>query len=190
MSMKQFYRLQHLGMRNNLAEKEMQEKSKFIEKKLNSLHEFNRAKTILFYVGIKSEVRTKSMIENALSIGKIIAIPLNKSKNHGTCISRLYSLDDLEIIKLGLLEPKEDKFEEISLNEIDLAILPGIAFDTQGHRLGYGGGFFDRLLPYLRKNTPLIGLAYEINISEKIPYESHDRKVNKIITEDRIIEVN
>ena len=87
------------------------------------------------------------------------------------------------------MEPKKKFFRPVSPEDIDLVIVPGIAFDRSGERIGYGMGFYDRFLKKIRKDTSSIGLAYEFQIVDDIPSEETDVKVNKIITEKRVIKI-
>lgn len=179
--------MQNLQKRNSLREKEIIEKSSAIKERLFSLPEFLNAKKILFFVGIKSEVQTKEMIAEALALGKTIAAPQSDFEKQKMKAIQINSLGCLEEKKFGLLEPRGGS--EIPGEEFDLVILPGIAFDEQCKRLGYGKGFFDKFLRGTRKNAAKIGLAFECNIEKSIPSMSHDAKMNKIITEQRIISV-
>ncbi len=184
--MKELLRMQNLQKRNSLNAGEIEQKSTVIQARLFSLSEFKRAKTILCYAGVKSEVQTKKMIMDAMALGKIIAVPKSDFEKKTMKAVQIGSLADLEETKFGLFEPKNGK--EIPAEEFDLIIVPGIAFDLQGTRLGYGGGFFDKFLQKTKKTAVKIGLAFETNIEEKIPSASHDVKMDKIISETGIIE--
>ncbi|MDD5162754.1 MAG: 5-formyltetrahydrofolate cyclo-ligase [Candidatus ainarchaeum sp.] len=183
--MKKLLRLQNLQKRNSLSQKEIIEKSFAIKERLFSLQEFKKSEKILFYVGIKSEARTSEMIGEALGLGKTVAVPLCDFEKKEMRAVQINSLDCLEEKKFGLLEPKTGK--KIPVQEIDLIIVPGTAFDLKCERLGYGGGFFDRFLKKTKKSAKKIGLAFECNIEKKIPSTSRDVKMDKIITEKRII---
>ncbi|NCO84597.1 MAG: 5-formyltetrahydrofolate cyclo-ligase, partial [Nitrospirae bacterium] len=89
---------------------------------------------------------------------------------------------------MGILEPSASKERLTGLDDMDLIIIPGAAFDASGNRLGYGAGFYDRLLTGMKKIIPVIAPAYEEQIVEKIPSEPHDVKVSKIVTDKRVIE--
>ena len=93
--------------------------------------------------------------------------------------------DDLKISSYGILEPKKDKIKNISSDKIDLIIVPGVAFDLKGNRMGHGKGYYDRFLNLVKSTS--IGLAFEFQIIENIPVESHDKPIDMIITEKRII---
>jgi 5-formyltetrahydrofolate cyclo-ligase len=164
---------------------EMDEK---IEGKLFSTEEYEAAELILCYVSFRSEVSTQGIIEKSIEKGKRIGIPR-------TLRTRLefYEIDSLKNLKkgyMGILEPGGNIKLEIS--EADLIIVPGLVFDMEGHRIGYGGGYYDRVLKEYNKSPAgkSIGLAYDFQVIEKIPRKEHDMPVDKIITDQRIITLN
>jgi 5-formyltetrahydrofolate cyclo-ligase len=127
------------------------------------------------------------MIKECLSIGKKVLVPFSDTKNRILILSELNSWEDLTPGSYGILEPKEEKIIQPSSDKIDLIIVPGVGFDEDGRRIGHGKGYYDDLLKY-SKDTISIGLAFEIQILDKIPTEKHDIAVNKIITEKRLID--
>lgn len=100
----------------------------------------------------------------------------------------LSDLSDLKRSKFGILEPRQDV--EISPQEIDLIFAPGLAFDLKGMRLGYGGGFYDRLLSNIKKTTPVIGLAFDFQIVELVPCDERDQAITGLITEKKLYTFN
>jgi 5-formyltetrahydrofolate cyclo-ligase len=175
-----------LKKRRCLTAAEIMEKSKQIKRRLFELKEYEEAKTILFYVSYGNEVSTHEMIKDSLAIGKRVVVPKVNEKDHSLCLSLLSKWEDLVICSYNILEPRLECIKEISLESIDLMILPGVVFDSQGNRIGHGFGYYDRLLKNKRKEN-ILALAFECQIVEKIPAEEHDIRVAKIITEDRII---
>jgi len=184
--MKNFIRRKILSVRENHKEEERAEKDQRIKEKLFSLPEFEKAKCVLFYVSIKGEVRTYDMISDTLEKGKRVLVPLADLKKKDLLISEINDLDELSPGAFGIPEPKDPR--EFPLEKIDLVVIPGIAFDRKGNRVGYGMGFYDRFLKKLRKRTPLIALAYDFQIVSKIPADDHDIRVHKIVTEKEVIE--
>jgi len=168
-----------------LDQEERIEKSFNIMQLLFKLKEFKQAKTIAFFVGLKEEVETKPMIEEALIKGKRIVLPITDFKKHELIFAEINNLNELIESKYGLLEPLIEK--KIKLNEIDLFIVPGIAFDLSGSRIGKGKGFYDKILKQVNKSIPIIALAFEFQVLKEIPIEEHDIKVNLIVTEKRVI---
>ncbi len=175
-------------IRKNLSREEVFEKSKKIKKQLFKIDEFKQANNILFYVSYNNEVNTHEMIKECLSSKKHVIVPITDKENRCLIVSKLEKWDDLEIGAYGILEPKKDAVKEVSIDIIDLVIVPGLVFDLQGHRIGHGMGYYDRLLKQL-KNILSVGLAFEYQIIEKIPVDEYDVPVSMIITEDGTIEL-
>ena len=172
-----------LKLRDGLSSEEREEKSKQIRGKLFALFEFKTAKTILFYAAKGNEVETKKIIEESLSSGKKVGLPIVKGEE--IFFSQVFNYGKLLPSTFGILEPEEE--DPISLDRVDLIIVPGIVFDSQGNRIGFGRGFYDRFLKKV-PDTFKIGLAFEIQIVETIPKISSDIPVDKIITEKRVID--
>lgn len=182
MAEKEKIRRRILKLRDGLSSEEREEKSKQIKKKLFALFEFRAAKTIFFYAAKGNEVETKGMIEESLSSGKKVGLPIVKGKE--IFFSRTFNYGKLLPSTFGILEPEEE--HPISLDRVDLIIVPGIIFDSQGNRIGFGRGFYDRFLKKI-PDAFKIGLAFELQILETIPKISTDIPVDKIVTEKRII---
>ncbi len=163
----------------------LKEKSERIKQLLFQTTEFKASNTILFYASLSGEVQTKGMIEHALSIGKRVALP--KISGERMSLHKISTWDELEKNGMGIPEPKANS-REIPLKEIDLILLPGIAFDRTGNRLGRGKGYYDRLLSEADKKVSKIAAAFSFQIVDSVPTATNDRKIHKIITEDGIIE--
>lgn len=185
--MKDKIRKELIEIRRNLSKKEVLEKSNKIKKRLFEMNEFKLATTVLFYVSYDNEVYTHDMIKESMKIGKNIIVPKSDKENRVLILSKLESWNDLETGAYGILEPKEEKIREVSIEEIDLIIVPGVGFDENGHRIGHGKGYYDDLLKNSTKAS-CIGLAFEFQIVDEIPTEKHDLPVDKIVTEERIID--
>ncbi|RLF27428.1 MAG: 5-formyltetrahydrofolate cyclo-ligase [Thermoplasmata archaeon] len=184
--MKEHLRRKIKNIRLQISEKEVLRKSHEIKKKLFSLREFKRASSILFYVSYNNEVCTHDMIRECLSSEKSIVVPLISRKNKKMFLSKLNSWDELEPGEYSILQPCREYVSEVSVNDVDIIIVPGIVFDEKGHRIGHGLGYYDRLLSD-SKNALHIGLAFEFQIVDRIPVEKHDVAVDKIVTEKRVI---
>lgn len=186
--MKAELRKELLSKRDNLREKEIEVKSVMIKGRLFNLSEFRDANFILFYAAFRNEVKTESMIKEALLSGKRVALPIVSKKKDRLLISEIKDYDkELAPGAYNIPEQKE-KYQKLKLfHEVDLVILPGVGFDEKGNRLGYGGGFYDRLLSETDHRVTLIGLAYEIQITPRIHRSPHDVRVDKIVTEKRVI---
>lgn len=174
--------------RDGLTPEQIGEKSRRIHKRLQSLPQYDQAKTIMFFLTFSSEVDTRPMVEKCLEVGKTILVPKAELSGRKLLPSRLLNWGrDLEKGNYGIPEPRAGALRPVSPLEIDLLIVPGVAFDEGGNRLGYGGGYYDRFFPLLRPEVPLVALAFELQIKAALPVERWDRPVHFIITEERLI---
>lgn len=181
MKSKSELRTEMAKLRDVMPEGERKGKSRLIWKRLLSLPEFTSAKTIAFYLSKGSEADTPETIEESLKLGKKIMVPITDSEIE---LVEFTSFEDLAPAKYGILEPKTKK---ILKGEPDIVIVPGLAFDPDFHRLGYGKGYYDRLLKKIKSIR--IGVCFDIQIMEKIPRDGHDQRLDIIITEKRIMRV-
>jgi len=184
--LKRAIRANALAARRALKPKEAAKKSDAILQRLRSLAEFESARTILTYVSSKdNEVDTTALIRSAIETNKKVAVPVALPSTREMTWSELKSPDELEPSTFDILEPREDSIRPVQPAQTDVAIVPGIAFDTACHRIGYGGGYYDRFLATFGGKK--VALAYEVQIYDSIPAEPHDLPVDIIVTEDRII---
>lgn len=148
----------------------------------------NKSNVIFIYVNMESEINTVDIITRLLNMGKRIAVPKVLPGNKEMVALEIKSLSDLnESGAFGILEPDITK-KDVG-DEVDLIILPGLAFDKRGYRIGYGGGFYDRFLQRYN-NVKRVSLCYNFQIIENIPEEDFDEAIDIIITEDKIIRVD
>jgi 5-formyltetrahydrofolate cyclo-ligase len=144
---------------------------------------FKQAVSVMFYVSKPYEVDTSVMIEEALKLGKKVIVPVTNIKEKKLIPSEIrYPEKELAKGPFGILEPKKKYIKTVMPNEIDMVIVPGIAFDRKGNRIGHGQGYFDRFLKYLPKRTPTIGLAFKLQLVRRIKAFPWDIPVTKIIT--------
>lgn len=164
-------------------EEERLKKSFKISKKLFALRDFIEAKTILFYLSFDGEVDTVRMIKDSLKQGKRVAVPAIQKEHKRIIPSIVEELDsELKIGPYGVRHPKDEHLRPISVESLDLVIVPGLAFDEAGNRLGRGMGYYDRFLSQLPKNVPTIGLAFDFQmIPDFPPLEPHDFSVSKVL---------
>ena len=173
-----------LESRKALCAKDYMEKSLVIQQKLLSTEEFSRANVLALYYSIHNEVDTHKIIENCLDSGKIVLLP---TVHDGRMIFReLKGFSCLHKGKFGIPEPPATN-EALAPDQADMIVLPGIAFDKKGQRVGYGKGFYDKCLHHLEGQGKLVAVCYDFQLVEKIAGEPHDVKVDMIITEKRII---
>jgi len=158
-------------------------KSAIIKGKLFNEKEFKRARVVMFYVSLKDEVDTFIMIDEALKAGKRIAVPVILKEEKRLIAGEIHNrLEDLESQHFGIYQPRQDRVKEVPLDDIDLVVVPGVAFDRKNIRLGRGHGYYDRFLSGLPKRTKTIGLAFDFQVLEDLPQDPHDVPVSKIIT--------
>lgn len=187
--------------RKALSKEEINLRSEKIKEKLYSLEEFKKAKNIMIYAPFNNEVDTIGIIREFFkkngnnNIKKIIAskkiiVPYIIKNNPILQLSELESMDDLEPKTFGILEPKEDKIRKFDADKLDLVIVPGIAFDKCGHRIGYGRGYYDKFFGHLGEKAKKMALAFDFQIIDKILEEKHDVAMDIIITEKNTIYCN
>ncbi|MBS6007440.1 MAG: 5-formyltetrahydrofolate cyclo-ligase [Clostridium baratii] len=185
--MKKELRKEIIKKRDELDCTEKTIKDKKIIEKLKDTKEYKEAKGIFVYIGFGSEINTKILIEDALEDGKEVCVPKVIKKD--MVFIKINSLENLVTSSYGILEPVGDK-NNFNVDNLGLIIMPGLAFDKQGNRLGYGRGYYDKFLSNNKINVKKIALAYDFQILDKVPSEEHDIKVDSIITEEKEIEIN
>lgn len=173
-----------LDRRNKLSDEEITAKSKKIMDFVFSLEQFSKAKTVMFYVDAKNEVRTKEAIMKALKLNKRVVVP-KVYKHQVLKAIQIKGLDELCLGTFGILEPVHD--QQAFPRDIDLVLVPGVAFDEDGYRLGYGGGYYDNFLPQLRANVKKVAIAFDIQVLKTVPSEKHDVRMDFIITESKVL---
>ncbi|HUG20645.1 MAG TPA: 5-formyltetrahydrofolate cyclo-ligase [Planctomycetaceae bacterium] len=165
------------------------ERSQRILDRLITLPQYRSAKTVLAYVGHRSEVQTLPLIEQRLRDSEPTAVPW--CEDGRLRLFRLESLDDLETGSFGIYEPRRDLRNEssrnVQLSDIDVILVPGIAFDRSGGRLGQGKGYYDKLLQDARPRSTLIGLAFDCQVVDVVPREPHDVPLDLVVTESATI---
>ena len=160
-------------------EEDRNKKSRIIKKKLFATQVFRKAKNVMFYIAFRGEVNTEEMIKAAKQKGKIVTVPICQKNRIAI---RPCRLDEHARLKNGPYGVKEPAVKQCTLLEdLDLVIVPGVAFDKKGNRLGRGKGFYDRFLDKLPKDTPSIGLAYDFQILPAIPAAKHDVRVSRVL---------
>lgn len=171
-----------LTIRNNLDKDIKQKYDKIIFKKLRERSEYINSKNIFIYLGYGSEIDTISLVKDMFLDGKNVCIPKTNIEDRTMEAVIIRDLDNLEEDKYGILEPKSN-YDVIDKQDIDLVVMPGVAFDNDGGRLGYGGGYYDKFLMDCSEDKYKIALAYDFQVIESVPKEEHDILVNCIITE-------
>ena len=186
---KQALRSRYLGYRNSLSTRERKEKSARIWELLKKEAVFQKAQIVLVYMDYRSEVMTTELVEELLAAGeKRVFAP--KVDGMDIRYYEVESMDDLTDGYQGIREPSETEekiFTEEMSRELDCLILvPGVVFDRERGRMGYGKGFYDRYLAAFPSLTSA-ALAFECQIARKVPVEEHDKRPDMIITETELI---
>lgn len=184
MDQKQELRKRMKEKRNQISLQERRSKSEKISKKLLASSEYARFQRILVYASIQSEVELQFFCEQALRDKKQLFFPKVDGKE-----MEFYRVEDFGQLKKGMFSVPEPDVEQYLLSsfvgDVEAWILvPGVAFDEKGMRMGYGGGFYDRYLKQ-RKNLHRTGIAFEEQMVNKIPTEIHDRPMDDVITEQQ-----
>ena len=157
-------------------------KSAIIKARLFNEEAFKKAKLVMFYVSLKDEVDTLSMIDETVKMGKRVCVPVMLKEEMRLIAGEIKDRQkDLERQHFGIYQPKAGHVREVPLDNIDLVVVPGVAFDRKNVRLGRGHGYYDRFLCCLPKNTKTLGLAFDFQVVDNLPQDSHDIPVSKII---------
>lgn len=191
--MKEMVRSRMNGFRSGLSKAEVLAKSEEIRRGLFHLQEFRCARTVCFYVAKGNEVQTEQPIRDSMRMGKRVLVPITDTVSGTLILSELRDYAELERGAFDVLEPRSECRRIVSSIEADLVSVPGVAFDLHGHRLGYGGGYYDRLLKEILSQgcgASFIGLAYDFQVLDNIPHSSNDVAVHKIVTEKRVVYLN
>lgn len=173
---------------SGVTEKQRTEKTKAIEARLFGFANFLEARIVLLYIDGEYEVRTKNILKNAYAFNKIVVLPAFDSERLKVNVFKVDHPDkDLLPGPRGVAQPNPARCKPVPLQKIDIAIIPGVAFDEKGARIGSGHGYYDRFIPDLPVTTRKVALAFEEQILPQAPTESHDKHVDIIITDKRII---
>ena len=176
-------RKETLDRLHNLDKGIKDKKTKAIMKKLFSMKAFKQAQCVMFYVSKQYEVDTHEMIDEALRLGKRVAIPVTVKEEKRLIISELKCRKgDLVKGHYDIHQPAEGKLRPLSIDDLDMIIVPGIAFDSKNHRLGHGHGYYDKFLMNVPESILTIGLAYDFQVVPELPRHSFDIPVKKLIS--------
>ena len=167
------------------------ELSKSIVETFMSLPEYRAASTVMFYIDVRSEVRTRQALPTALLSGKRIVVPWCNTAGELE-LFLLTSMEELAVGMYKILEPKPELRDlpekQVKPEELDIVMVPGVAFDRRGGRTGHGKGYYDKLLQHARPNAPLIALSFECQLFPEIPMADHDIFMDRVVTEKTVYE--
>ncbi|MFH1845938.1 MAG: 5-formyltetrahydrofolate cyclo-ligase [Candidatus Omnitrophota bacterium] len=160
------------------------ERSKAIQEKFLSSKEFNESTTVMTYASLPTEVDTYYINKEALKRGKRVVVPYVELTTQMIIASEIKEIEWLEKGPFGIYQPPKVRVQEIPLKEIDLIVVPAIAFDKKNQRLGRGKGYYDRFLASSDlSSAKTIGLAFKFQIVENLPSDLHDIPVDRVITD-------
>ncbi len=186
---KQSLRNELLEKRALLDERKRSSASLSVQKRFIESVEYKEAKRLALYAGCSGEVMTDALIDEAVAEGKDVFLPkVVCNKDAQIIFLRARGTEELVAGPYGIPEPGDAGLEPAKLELFDCIVVPGIAFDAKGARLGYGKGYYDRALA--AASGTIVGLAFEFQLVEEVPTEPHDVRADLVITESRIIRVS
>lgn len=171
-----------------LSDKDLKKRTDAIENNLFELANFLESSIALLYVDKEGEVGTQRILKRCFDLNKIIVLPAFNNEKYDMKLMKVDNLEtDLVMGSRGVLEPDINRCKIVPIESIDIAIIPGLAFDEKGGRIGTGDGYYDRFIPKLSNTTRKVSLALDKQIIQQVPVDSHDKHVDIIITDERII---
>lgn len=174
-----------LAIRRTMTREEVVAGSDRLQENLCAWPVYQNAKNIMLYLAMPDEPHLDKVISHALAAGKTVCVPHMRETRGLMDAAIITNLDDLVVGQFNLLTPNPATLKILEPSDLDLIIVPGVAFDKTGRRLGMGAGYYDRFLPKAIK-ADLIGAAWSAQILETVPTDEHDRPVNFLLTEDGI----
>ncbi len=187
---KRLLRQEATARRTSVSPKDAVKWSRKILARVLALPEIKAAKTVSVYCSFGSEARTHELIEALAQAGKRVCLPRVDGSPASMSMYAFKSLAALQPSAFGFPEPPLENHVKAPEKEIDVILTPGLAFDARGHRLGFGMAFYDRFVAGMPKRVPVLALAYECQIFPEVPVTERDVKVDKVVTEKRVIEAN
>lgn len=186
---KKVLRKKMLEKRSQLSLEKIEEKSKIIANNLFNLNQYKKANFIFSFISFKDEVNTHEIIKKSISIGKRVGVPIPVPKTKELKVSELIDFDkELDLGFYNILTPKDKYIRIVPPQLVDLVLVPGVAFDKRGYRVGYGGGYYDRFFSNINENVIKIGLCYEMQIIPEVPKDPYDIPIDFILTEKEFIQ--
>lgn len=190
MDTKKDFRKNFIEKRNMLRAEDVVQKSDEIFGRVFSLKAYERAAVVMTYMSFGNEVMTGPFIEKCLKDGKKVVLPRVVISSEGGRDLEVYEIKDTKDCLIpgfkGILEPDPAVLEQAEPRTVDLAVIPGVAFDKDCNRMGFGAGCYDRFLPKLSTDCLKAGVAFEIQMAERLPADEHDFRLDMVITESAI----
>ncbi|SHE54268.1 5-formyltetrahydrofolate cyclo-ligase [Caloramator proteoclasticus] len=183
--MKNILRKKYINIRNELSKEEVIKRSIVITKHIINWDKFLNSNSIMIYSAFRNEVETSFLAEEILKEGKVLIYPKTIKSQFKLIPCIVNKIDELTKGEYGILEPKQ--FEVIDKKQIDLIFIPGVAFDKNGYRLGYGAGYYDRFLEDFKGIK--VGICYDFQIVDDVYKDEHDIKMDYLICEEGILKL-
>lgn len=180
-----------IAQRNAVDANERARAAAAIRERLAARADVRSARALLAFAAFGSEVDLDPLLEDLIARGVGVFLPfVERLSPPDLGIARVKDLRaGLAPGRMGIREPDPARRRAARVDRIDVVIAPGVAFDTSGRRIGYGGGFYDRLIPRLRPGTPIIAAAFDLQVVPEVPETTHDVRVDAVVTEARTIAV-
>jgi len=177
-----------LACRQSLDAVEREHKSSQIRKTIMDAPFFAAAEWIMLFLNFRYEVETTPLAEEIIKRGKRLVIPYCEKRSTQIIPCEICDLTkEVGLSSFGIREPLADFFRPVAPEKIDLVLVPGLAFDWHGNRIGFGKGYYDRFLPQLRKDAWVVGVAFACQVFEQIPAEAHDYRMSLLVTEEGLL---
>jgi len=174
-------RTHYLNLLKGQNNEERLRKSFVIAEQFWKLPVVQKAQSILFYASSSFEVDTLLMIEKACFLGKRVSLPIVEQNQRKLIPTVISSMEDVHMGTYGIAEPHADSDKVMAVKDLDAVIVPGLAFDRLHHRLGRGAGYYDRFLKTLPETVSTVGLAFDFQLTESLPTEAHDIRLQHVI---------
>lgn len=175
-----------IARRSALSLPARQTANRTISKRVIAMGGFRDAQSVMAYMSIAAEFSTSEIVRAALDQDKLLVLPKVNREENKLDLFRVVDIEaDLIPGVWGILEPDHERCEKISAEDIEFVLVPGVAFDADCNRLGYGGGYYDRLLQDIGPFASLVAAAFATQIVDRVPIEEHDIPLNVIVTEDQ-----
>lgn len=170
-----------------MTQDEMMEKSSVIQTRVLGLSAYKESEVIWLYASFNNEVSTAVFFDQAIKDGKKVLFPRIKKLEKELEFIPVRRMEELALGPYGILSPSYGEDDADSIRETGFLVIPGVAYDLKGGRLGYGGGFYDKYLHKIERKPFIAALAYEFQVLDDIPMQPHDVRVDAIITEHRVV---
>lgn len=186
--MKKEFRKNVIRLRGEKDKDFIKHNSDIITEKLLNFECIKNAKTIMLYLNFNNEVITDNLVIKLMNLGKTVVSPITLREERKLIPTQITDLENgMQHGVYNIREPKPEYSPAIDVKDLDVIIVPAVAYDKNCYRLGYGGGFYDRFLENIRDDATTIGVAFDLQVFDEIPKEAHDAQLDYIVTESKIL---